>query len=99
MVIRRAMVVTTRTASLSVWPPKRACSRAAPTASTSSAIELAAELGPERTVVTVARDTGLKYLAGDLDATCSPRAGPAERLRSAHGERVAQTSLYGPRSS
>ncbi len=30
------------------------------------AIEIARELGPERTVVTVAVDTGLKYLAGDL---------------------------------
>jgi cysteine synthase len=30
------------------------------------AIELARELGPGRTVVTVAVDTGLKYLAGDL---------------------------------
>ncbi len=30
------------------------------------AIELAKELGPGRTVVTVAVDTGLKYLAGDL---------------------------------
>ena len=33
------------------------------------AIELATELGPGRTVVTVACDTGLKYLAGDLYAT------------------------------
>lgn len=31
-----------------------------------AAIELAVELGPGRTVVTVACDTGLKYLAGDL---------------------------------
>jgi cysteine synthase len=30
------------------------------------AIEIARELGPGRTVVTVAVDTGLKYLAGDL---------------------------------
>jgi cysteine synthase A len=30
------------------------------------AIEIARELGPEHTVVTVAVDTGLKYLAGDL---------------------------------
>ena len=30
------------------------------------AIELARELGPDHTVVTVACDTGLKYLAGDL---------------------------------
>lgn len=30
------------------------------------ALELAAEVGPGRTVVTVAVDTGLKYLAGDL---------------------------------
>ena len=30
------------------------------------AITVAAELGPGRTVVTVAVDTGLKYLAGDL---------------------------------
>ncbi len=30
------------------------------------AIEIAAELGPGRTVATVAVDTGLKYLAGDL---------------------------------
>jgi cysteine synthase A len=30
------------------------------------ALEVAAELGPGRTVVTVAADTGLKYLAGDL---------------------------------
>jgi len=31
-----------------------------------AAIQLAAELGPEATVVTVAVDSGLKYLAGDL---------------------------------
>jgi cysteine synthase len=30
------------------------------------AIALARELGPGKTVVTVAADTGLKYLAGDL---------------------------------
>jgi len=30
------------------------------------AIQLAKELGPGKTVVTVACDTGLKYLAGDL---------------------------------
>jgi cysteine synthase A len=33
-----------------------------------AAVKLAAELGPEATVVTVACDTGLKYLAGDLYA-------------------------------
>lgn len=32
------------------------------------AIEIARELGPDRTVVTVAVDTGLKYMAGDLYA-------------------------------
>jgi cysteine synthase A len=31
-----------------------------------AAIQVAQELGPGRTVVTVAVDTGLKYLAGDL---------------------------------
>jgi cysteine synthase len=31
-----------------------------------AAIELAKELGPNKTVVTVACDTGLKYMAGDL---------------------------------
>ena len=30
------------------------------------AIDLAKELGPGKTVVTIAVDTGLKYLAGDL---------------------------------
>jgi cysteine synthase len=30
------------------------------------AIDIAGELGPGHTVVTVAVDTGLKYLAGDL---------------------------------
>lgn len=30
------------------------------------AVQLARELGPGKTVVTVAVDTGLKYLAGDL---------------------------------
>lgn len=30
------------------------------------ALQLARELGPGHTVVTVAVDTGLKYLAGDL---------------------------------
>jgi cysteine synthase A len=30
------------------------------------AIEIAKELGPGHTVVTIAVDTGLKYLAGDL---------------------------------
>lgn len=33
-----------------------------------AAIELAKELGPDKTVVTVACDTGLKYLSGDLFA-------------------------------
>ena len=32
------------------------------------AIAMARELGPGRTVLTVAVDTGLKYLAGDLFA-------------------------------
>jgi cysteine synthase len=31
-----------------------------------AAVQLASELGPEATVVTVAADSGLKYLAGDL---------------------------------
>jgi cysteine synthase len=31
-------------------------------------VQLARELGPGRTVATVAVDTGLKYLAGDLFA-------------------------------
>jgi cysteine synthase A len=31
-----------------------------------AAIDLARELGPGRTIATVAVDTGLKYLAGDL---------------------------------
>ena len=33
-----------------------------------AAVQLAGELGPGQTVVTVAVDTGLKYLAGDLYA-------------------------------
>jgi cysteine synthase A len=33
------------------------------------ALRLAQELGPGHTVVTVAVDTGLKYLAGDLFET------------------------------
>jgi cysteine synthase len=33
-----------------------------------AALALARELGPGKTVVTVAVDTGLKYLAGDLYA-------------------------------
>jgi len=33
-----------------------------------AAVQLAHELGPGRTVATVAVDTGLKYLAGDLFA-------------------------------
>jgi cysteine synthase len=32
-----------------------------------AALQLARELGPGKTVATVAVDTGLKYLAGDLD--------------------------------
>jgi cysteine synthase A len=32
------------------------------------ALQIAQELGPSHTVVTVAVDTGLKYLAGDLYA-------------------------------
>ena len=32
----------------------------------SAAVELARQLGPEATVVTVAVDSGLKYLSGDL---------------------------------
>jgi cysteine synthase A len=31
-----------------------------------AAVKLASELGPGKTVATVAVDTGLKYLAGDL---------------------------------
>jgi cysteine synthase len=31
-----------------------------------AALDLARELGPESVVVTVAADTGLKYLSGDL---------------------------------
>ena len=31
-----------------------------------AAVELAKELGPEATVVTIAVDSGLKYLSGDL---------------------------------
>jgi cysteine synthase len=34
-----------------------------------AALEIARELGPDHTVVTVAVDSGLKYLAGDLYAT------------------------------
>jgi cysteine synthase A len=34
-----------------------------------AALQLARELGPGKTVATVAVDTGLKYLAGDLYAT------------------------------
>lgn len=34
-----------------------------------AAVDLAVGLGAGKTVVTVARDTGLKYLAGDLHAT------------------------------
>lgn len=34
-----------------------------------AAIDIAVELGPGKTVVTIACDTGLKYLAGDLYAT------------------------------
>jgi cysteine synthase A len=37
-----------------------------------AALQLAAELGPGRRVATVAVDTGLKYLAGDLFASPSP---------------------------
>ena len=33
-----------------------------------AAVQLAQELGPEKTIVTVAVDFGLKYLAGDLFA-------------------------------
>jgi len=33
-----------------------------------AAVQLAIELGPGKTVATVAVDTGLKYLAGDLFA-------------------------------
>ena len=31
-----------------------------------AAVDIASRLGPEMTVVTVACDTGLKYMAGDL---------------------------------
>jgi cysteine synthase len=34
-----------------------------------AAVRLAQELGPGKTVATVAVDTGLKYLAGDLFAS------------------------------
>jgi cysteine synthase len=33
------------------------------------AVDIASEMGPGQTVVTVACDTGLKYLAGDLYTT------------------------------
>lgn len=36
-----------------------------------AAIQLACELGPDKTVATIAVDTGLKYLAGDLFASAS----------------------------
>lgn len=43
-----------------------------------AAVQLAQELGPQHVVVTVAVDTGLKYLAGDLFVSNSaPGAGPA----------------------
>ncbi len=44
------------------------------------ALRLARELGPERTVVTVAVDTGLKYVTGDLfGPTPSPEQSLIER--------------------
>jgi cysteine synthase len=44
------------------------------------ALRLARELGPERTVVTVAVDTGLKYVSGDLfGPTPSPEQGSIKR--------------------
>ena len=36
-----------------------------------AALQLAAEIGPGHRVATVAVDTGLKYLAGDLFASAS----------------------------
>jgi cysteine synthase len=44
-----------------------------------AALQLAQELGAGRRVATVAVDTGLKYLAGDL---FHPAAGTAERARA-----------------
>jgi cysteine synthase A len=40
-----------------------------------AAVQLARELGPGKTVATVAVDTGLKYLAGDLFAAHTPAEG------------------------
>lgn len=42
-----------------------------------AALQLAQELGPGRRIVTVAVDTGLKYLAGDLFLEPAPAAAPA----------------------
>ena len=39
------------------------------------ALQLARELGPGHNVVTVAVDSGLKYLAGDLYSEGDPKAG------------------------
>ena len=41
-----------------------------------AAIRLARELGPGKVVATVAVDTGLKYLAGDLFATAGTESRP-----------------------
>ena len=53
-----------------VLPPRRGCLPAPPRVNVVGALQLAGELGAGGTVVTVACDTGLKYLAGDLYRTC-----------------------------
>ena len=45
---------------------KKICSRTSTGINVVAAIKLAKELGPGKTVVTVACDTGLKYMAGGL---------------------------------
>lgn len=65
------------------------------------AVALAAEMGPGRTVVTVAVDTGLKYLAGDLFAADpGPRGGRGTPCCTGGRTRPAdQFCPGGPRSS
>jgi cysteine synthase A len=46
------------------------------------ALQIAQEIGAGHTVVTVAVDSGFKYLAGDLYAVDPRRAGPASRRRA-----------------
>ena len=59
-----------------------------------AALQLTRELGPGRTVATVAVDSGLKYLAGDLYATYIGHLA-RHKLSQFHGGSIADGLQHG----